>query len=116
MNQSATFDNIPKKEAISIILGGNAATSGTQHNTVHDILENDLYDRYRKGGDRYGHEMTVREYNNALNAAMEKIGVKAEELGYVMNLVIAEQLHYGYTMDSVIDPKGRVAGIVKRPF
>lgn len=95
-----------------ILRGGSVSTHGSEHRTVHDILENDLLDRYRLGGDRHGQLLTVREYNNAMAHALVEIGVEPEELKFIMGLMIIDQKHHGYEPDHTFDsiPK-RVASI-----
>tara|TARA_R110002167_G_scaffold352262_1_gene565134 strand:- start:1303 stop:19128 length:17826 start_codon:yes stop_codon:yes gene_type:complete len=116
LSQSAVFDRIPQAEGLTIILrGGGVGTHGSEHRTVHDILENDLLDRYRPGGDLHGMPLTVEQYNNAMANALVEIGVEEDELRYIMGMMIMEQKHHGYESHHELETiPDRVVSIARR--
>ena len=64
INQDAVFNEpIPRNEGLSVAVPGNAFSDpGTSHYSIHELLEQEFWNRYRQGGSLYGSLPTNAEY------------------------------------------------------
>jgi hypothetical protein len=64
INQNAVYDfAIPRNEGLSVAVPGNAFSHpGSSHYSIHELLEQEFWNRYRLGGSLYPNKPTNGEY------------------------------------------------------
>jgi len=103
LNQSGAYKLILRKAAGCIELSGNALVTGTEHNQFHASLET-FWAQYRKGGSKFGHPVTNKEYLQALRTALGAVKdaatgaqkIAKQEIEDLVAFAEKEQKGYGY--------------------
>ena len=103
MNQNAAFNSvIPKDEGFAIGIRGNAFTElGTPHYEFHRSLEN-FWDSYRKGGDLFGEVPTNSQYGDAIEQALNEVGINGLETQRLSDLANTNRELYGLMPEDII--------------
>ena len=103
MNQNAAFNSvIPKDEGFAIGIRGNAFTElGTPHYEFHRSLEN-FWDSYRKGGDLFGEVPTNSQYGDAIEQALNEVGINGLETQRLSDLANTNREYYGLMPEDLI--------------
>ena len=98
LNQDAAFrEVIPREEGMAIKLEGNIFTDiGSPHYNAHKNMEG-FWSKYRKGGELYGSQPQMVEYNKALYEALQSTGLSKEQSIQAMREAVKQQLDYGLT-------------------
>ncbi|EDM35112.1 Rhs family protein [Pedobacter sp. BAL39] len=96
LNQDAAFrDVIPRNKGAAIKLEGDAFREvGSNHYNAHASLEQ-FWDQYRVGGENFGLEPSIDEYNAALQRSLESTTLTPDQIDSAMLKAKLNQLEYG---------------------
>ncbi|WP_417393639.1 hypothetical protein [Gimesia sp.] len=104
INQHAAFkEHIPHGDGLSINLEGMASVDGTQHNKIHQVMD-DFFENYQKpNGKKTGEKWKVEDYNKAVKKALKAAGLSNKQVVQVYLLVKLEQKKFNVpkTLDKV---------------
>ena len=84
LNQAKAFPQIPYGEGVSIVMGGPTSRVRTQHNALHQVLE-DFWEVFRTGA-RRGQNPSNGEYDAILKKALEAAGQASDEADELVKL------------------------------
>lgn len=96
LNQDAAYKGvIPSEEGVTIKLEGNAFKDvDSPHYNVHESLEK-FWDKFRKGGDRFGDSPTNLEYTKGMYDSLKAAGYTGEQAMEITNEAIKQRVKFG---------------------
>ncbi len=81
---------VPRNKGISIVLYGNICEQkDSAHSRVHQAIEA-FWRQYRRGGDRFGEDILISDYLDAVQAALRAAGFSPTEAKGLRNLAAGQ--------------------------
>jgi len=108
LNQNAVFTSvIPRNDGFSIGIQGNAFRDlGSPHYKFHSSLDN-FFEQYREDGSLFGERPTNKEYDDAVNQALQDAGLTPNEAQRLTDSAAQNRQAFGLKSN---DPVPRIPG------
>jgi hypothetical protein len=103
LNMTGLFGRfIDRAKGLATPMKGCAGDVTSEHGRFHKVID-DFLDPFRKGGSRYGEQLTVREYNEVAEKALKATGKYSDEqINTIVDGMKAEQRAANLSDDTVL--------------